>query len=173
MTGAVAAIATGVIGLWLLRHPYLRSIRVVGILIACAGACLALAAAPPPVGTLIPPALVLVAPVAAFRFGRAVSALPPPDYDESQMIRSIRETLRRGDATTQVAEARAKERLMGSDAPSPEWETVRKALLEQIDLVAAHRRGDRELSVFEATASWRKTVAAWNAAIEARRRFLR
>jgi len=161
------------IAIWLMRHPYLRSARLLVILALSGGTALLLTILSPQLGSILAVPALLVPLVASLLFGRHVSALPPADFDESEMIDAIRRSLHQSGSKVEDAASEARDMLRSHPLPAPEWAPVRHALLEQIDLVEGHRLGQHRVSQSEASRSSHKTIAAWRSAIEARRRFLR
>jgi len=128
---------------------------------------------PLPVPSWTPVLLIFVPLLVCLRYGRYVSALPPEDFDESNLIASIRESLHRGSGDVSDRIRSAREQLRSGQPPAQEWQAVRKQLLEQLDLLERHARGDRLLTIEEAAESAHRTFGLWKAAIAARSRFFR
>lgn len=161
------------IATWLMRHPYLRSARLLIVLALSGGTALLLTILSPQLGSILAVPALLVPLVAGLHLGRYLSALPPADFDESEMIDAIRRSLHQSRSNVDNAGSEARDILRSRPLPAPEWAPVRRALLEQIDLVEGHKLGQHMVSHAEASRSSHKTIAAWRSAIEARRRFLR
>jgi hypothetical protein len=155
-----------------LRQPYLRSLRT-SVLVAVSFTLSTLLVGTERTPAVVAGALIAVAPlVAILWFQRYITALPPADFAEHELIADARTLLRRADDLDETADV-VLSRLAESHPPAVEWAEVRRAVVDQIRLVKDHAGGSREVTRDEARASWQRTVDAWKAAIAARRKFVR
>ena len=171
-------------GALLLRERYMRSLRVLLLVVACSiGGSVIFAVVPrwtlgevdelavTLAGAAIGIGIVALPLWICSRMGILFSALRPADYREHELIGAVRRSLSQGATSERRAEAKA----MLEDTPlaGEDWRPVREALLAQIEQSANLRAGKRITNEAELLAARRTTIRAWRTALDRRSRFIR
>jgi hypothetical protein len=168
----------------ILRQPYLRSARMVLVIVGASGLGWLVFSLVPHwrpsefrelVATSATVALGIAVTflpwVLASRFADLFGALPGDAYREHRLIGSIRDAML-ADRTVDGAVA-ALHRLEATPVYSLPWTPVRKALRRQLELSVEYRRSKRTPTPEEMSTLTRETFRAWNEAIDRTRHFWR
>lgn len=173
-----------VVGALILRERYMRSVRVLVLVLACSIAGSVIFALVPRwtpgdvdalaatiVGAAVGIGVVALPLLICHRMGSIFSALPTADYREHELIGEVRRSLAQNATTGRLAEAKAT--LEDTPLADEEWRPVRAALLAQIGQSVHLRAGAQAIDAEELIDSRRRTIRAWRTALDRRSRFLR
>lgn len=180
----VAVVCGAVVGALILRERYMRSLRVLVLVVGCSiGGSVIFTVVPrwtlgdvdelavTLIGGAIGMGIVVLPLVICSGMGSYFSALRPTDYREHELIGAVRRLLSQGATSERRAEAIAM--LEGAPLAGEDWRPVREALLAQIDQSAKLRPGQQVINEAELLAARRTTIRAWRTALDRRSRFFR